>query len=104
MSRLSQHSIRPTVGHEKALNTVLSYLSNTTDFSITCEHGVCDTVSCYSDSDHAGDQMVDTRSQSSVMILLNNAPVFWKSTKQPSTSLSSACAEIYALSESVKQM
>ena len=36
--------------------------------------------------------------------MLNSAPVFWKSSKQPVTSLSSACAEIYALSESVKHM
>ena len=29
-------------------------------------------------------------------------PVFWRSNKQPKTSLSSACAEIYALSEACK--
>ena len=104
VSRLSQYSNKPTVGAEKALNTVLAYLSNTTDFAITCESTSVDDVACYADSDHAGDKEIDSRSQSSCMILLNNAPVFWKSTKQPVTSLSSACAEIYALSESVKQM
>ena len=38
------------------------------------------------------------------MIRLNGAPVYWRSVKQPVTSLSSACAEIYALSESVEHM
>ena len=37
-----------------------------------------------------------------VIILLNGMPVHWRSNKQPKTSLSSACAEIYALSEAVK--
>ena len=36
------------------------------------------------------------------MIMLNGMPVFWRSNKQPKTSLSSACAEIYALSEACK--
>ena len=63
-----------------------------------------DTVECFSDSDHAGDRRVDCRSQSGTIILLNGAPVYWRSVKQPVTSLSSACAEIYALAESVKSM
>ena len=38
------------------------------------------------------------------MILLNGDPVYWRSVKQPVTSLSTARADIYALSESVKHM
>ena len=34
--------------------------------------------------------------------MLDGMPVFWRSNKQPKTSLSSACAEIYALSEACK--
>ena len=34
--------------------------------------------------------------------MLNGMPVFWRSNKQPKTSLSSASAEIYALSEACK--
>ena len=56
-----------------------------------------------SDSDHAGDgKSGDVRSTTGVIILLNGMPVFWRSNKQPKTSLSSACAEIYALSEACK--
>ena len=34
--------------------------------------------------------------------MLNGAPVYWRSVKQIQTALSSACAEIYALSDAVK--
>ena len=54
-----------------------------------------DTWSFYSDSDHAGDSKSgDARSTTGVIILLNGMPIFWRSNKQPKTSLSSACAEI----------
>ena len=36
------------------------------------------------------------------MILLNGMPVHWRSNKQPITSISSASAEIYAMSEAVR--
>ena len=103
-SRLSQFSTHPTVGAEMAMHKVLSYLKCTSDFSISAAWTDTNTVECYSDSDHAGDRIVNCRSQSATMIMLNNAPVFWRSVKQPVTSLSSACAEIYALSESVKHL
>ena len=38
------------------------------------------------------------------MLLLNGMPVHWRSNKQPTTSLSSAEAEIYALAEAVKDV
>ena len=57
----------------------------------------------YSDSDHAGDTAVGTsRSHTGVMIMLNGMPVHWRSNKQPKTSISSAEAEIYAMSTAVK--
>ena len=57
----------------------------------------------YSDSDHAGEAYTgDSRSHTGVMILLNGMPIHWRSNKQPKTSLSSAEAEIYAMSTAVK--
>lgn len=53
----------------------------------------------FSDSDHAGDRLTSTRSHTGVMIMCNGMPVRWRSNKQPVTSISSAQAEIYALSE-----
>ena len=64
--------------------------------------GCMDDIQCFSDSDMAGDLRFDTRSQTGIMIMLNDAPVYWRSVKQPRTAISVACAEIYALSDCVK--
>ena len=60
------------------------------------------TLKVYSDSDHAGDRASGTRSQTGVLTLCNGAPIQWRSKKQPVTAISSACAEIYALAEAVR--
>ena len=104
------YSHTPTEGSRKALCRILGYLLYTADFRIEGHvHGSSDPLVCppdhiaiYSDSDHASDKKVDTRSQTGIMILLNGVPCYWRSAKQPTTALSSAEAEIYALSESVK--
>jgi len=110
VSRLSQYSHTPTEGSRRALCRILGYLMSTVDFRIEGKvHGPSDHLECcpdhiaiYSDSDHASDKKIDTRSQTGIMILLNGVPCYWRSAKQPITALSSAEAEIYALSESVK--
>ena len=107
-SRLSQFSAHPTIGSMTALMHVLAYLKCHTDFAI---HGnmhndtdahIMDHTTTYSDSHHAGLRAYDSHSQSGMFILLNGVPVCWKSNKQVSISTSSACAEIYALSDAVK--
>ena len=45
---------------------------------------------------------MSTRSQTGTLIFLNGIPVQWRSQKQPITSFSSAAAEIYALSQTIK--
>ena len=65
--------------------------------------GKGNVLSVYSDSDHAGDRPYTTRSHTGTMILLNNVPIHWASKKQTvSTAYSSAMAEVYALSETVR--
>ena len=60
-------------------------------------------MECYSDASHAGDNPHDTFSQTGVIVVMNGAPVYWCSKKQvDSTAISSASAEIYALSEAVR--
>ena len=71
-------------------------------FKLTATAGGSDNVEIFSDSDHAGDRGLSTRSQSGYIMYLNGMPVHWVSRKQPVTSLSSASAEIYALSECAK--
>ena len=103
VSRLGQYNQKPTEGSRLALMRVLGYMGGSADFKIegTVE-GEPDKIAVYSDSDHGGDKHLTTRSQSGTMILLNGVPVHWRSSKQPVTALSSAEAEIYALSEAIK--
>ena len=103
--RLSQFNTTPTEGSKQALYKLLQYLSCNEEFSIVGRYGgEHDEVECYSDSDHAGDRGIDCRSQTGIFVLLNGAPVYWRSVKQVSTAVSSACAEIYALSDAVKSI
>ena len=76
-------------------------MAKTLDFRIEGQiHGEGDKVEVYSDS--GGDKHVTLRSHTGNLICLNGVPVHWRSAKQPVTALSSAEAEIYALSEAVK--
>ena len=104
VSRLGQFSAVPTVGAWKAMQRVISYLAKTRKFRIGGRLREGDDVyATYTDSDHAGDRVLTKRSQTGVLIMLNGVPVMWKSARQPRTSISSAVAEIYALSEGVIQ-
>ena len=59
----------------------------------------------YVDSDWAGEKDYShTKSRTGVIILLNGLPIFWRSNKQPDTSLSSAQAEVYALAEAARDV
>jgi hypothetical protein len=60
------------------------------------------TWAVYSDSDHAGDRSMGTRSHTGVALMCNGVMVHWRSKKQPVTAVSSAAAEIYALAEAVR--
>ena len=101
--RLAQFLAAPTKGAMKALRRVMAYLATVPDKCLEVPRVVGDTWHIYSDSDHAGDTVMGTnKSHTGVMIMLNGMPVFWRSNKQPKTSLSSAQAEIYALSEACK--
>ena len=104
VSRLAQFSAHPTVSAEQGLDRILKYLRCHSEFQIISKlYNRANDIDIYSDSDLAGDKAFDSRSQSGTMIILNGAPVFWRSKKQPNTAISVACAEIYALSESVKE-
>lgn len=94
----------PTEAAAKDLRRVMTYLATNPDLKIRAHVREQDEFEALSDSDHAGDRGLDTRSTTGVMIFYNGAPIEWISKKQTSISLSSAEAEIYALSEAVKRM
>ena len=93
---------------DAALSRVIQYLMNNNCFYLESkgtglgDAGV-DVMDAYSDASHATDRPHVTRSQTGVMVLLNNAPIYWCSRKQiQGTACSSAMAEVYALSEAVR--
>ena len=105
VNRLAQHLQTPTKSSMKALLRVMSYLATVPDKCLEVPRVAGDTWHVYSDSDHAGGKCMGTnKSHTGVMIMLNGMPVKWRSNKQPKTSLSSAQAEIYALSEACKDV
>jgi hypothetical protein len=102
VSRLSSKMSKPDVGAWKSLIHLLGYLTHTSCFGIGGQvEEEEDTFQFYVDSDHAGDRLRSTRSQTGYLLFLNGFPVDWCSRKQPDTSVSPAEAEIYAMHEAV---
>lgn len=103
VSRLGQFTANPTESSYKAMYRLLQYLRSNCEFELEGQYVEEDDIQIYSDSDHAGDRPYTTKSQTGTMIMLNGTPVHWSSRKQTdSTAYSSALAEIYALSETVR--
>ena len=94
----------PTLGTVKSLKVIAGYLRKTTDFRLggTMLLGMDDQFSTFIDSGHHGDRLTTSKSQTGVLILLNEIPVHWRSNRQPKTADSPACAETYALKECVR--
>jgi len=102
MSRIGQTMKSPTEGTVYALKRVMAYVA--THPSVCLEGKVNygkDVWAVYADADHAGDRGLSLRSQTGAVGLLNGVPVWWVSRKQPTTAVSSAESEIYALYEAV---
>ena len=85
------------MGTVKALRVIAGYLKGSIDFRVggTRLLDVDDHFSIFTDSDHHGDKLMTSKSQTGVMVLRNGVPVHWRSNKQPTTVDSPACAEIY---------
>ena len=104
---IAQTVSAPTQGTIRAVRRVLGWLAgegvwNKIYWCARLQHNHWDT---FVDSDWAGDQKYgNTRSRTGVIILLNGLPVHWRSNKQPETAISSAQAEIYAMSEACKDI
>jgi hypothetical protein len=102
VSRLAQFNGRATKGIQKQLTHLMAWLAHNSGKEISGPV-VKDTVwEVYSDSDHAGDRELGTRSHTGVVIMCNGAVVSWRSKKQPVAAASSAAAEIYAMAEAAR--
>ncbi|OWY99374.1 polyprotein [Phytophthora megakarya] len=88
----------PGLGHWRAAIRVLRYLKTTREFSIVYDSGSGGIkAEAYADADW-GSNIDDRRSVSGVLVMVENAPVVFKSKFQRTVALSSAEAEYMALS------
>ena len=89
VSRIAQSVQAPREGTVKAIERLAGYWLKTLDFSLIGPVHSCDNqIDSYCDSSHHGDLSFTSKSQSGVVILVNGAPVHWRSNRQPSTTLS----------------
>ena len=102
---VAQDMKTPRTGTAKAVKRIMAYLSSTVDRRLWVPRVTGNEWECYSDSDHAGNRSHgDYKSRTGVLILLNGMPIHWRSNKQPVTAMSSAAAEVVALSDTMKDM
>lgn len=98
VGQLSRHLERPSEEHWKAAIRVLRYLKSTSDMGINYTGSdKCLCVCAYSDADWANNKE-SRRSVSGIMVMINGAPVIFKSKIQQSVALSTAEAEYIVLS------
>ncbi len=104
IGQLSQHYNEPTIRHWNAVLRVLQYLKGTINYSISYSIGKGDSLKLqgYSDADYAGD-IVDRRSTTGHIYLLNRGPVTWTSIKQRCIATSTTKSDYISLSEASKQ-
>lgn len=96
VNKLASFSNCVKTSHWTAVERTLSYLKDTTDIGLHFKANNNELVA-YSDSDFAGD--VDTkRSTSVVLLMLNEAPIVWKSSKQSTVATSTTNAEFVSAS------
>ena len=101
VSKLSRYLDKPTKPLYAAGLRVLKYLKATKNFGPRYTADQPADFICYCDADHAGD--ADTRkSTSGALFKFGGGAVGWCSTLQKATALSSTDAEIYSLSNAVR--
>ena len=102
---VAQFCKEPTVGAWKAQMRILAYLVGSTNHRLEVDRVKGTVWSSYSDSDQGGDRRFGcTTSRTGIMLCCNGMPYHWRSNKQPSTAMSSAAAEIVAMSECMKDV
>jgi hypothetical protein len=101
ISTLSQFMSNPNASHWSAIERVFAYIKGTPTRGPTYTKAGSDFQG-YTDSDWAGN-IIDRKSTSGYIFLLQGAPISWRSKRQTSVALSSAEAEYIAASEATKE-
>ena len=100
----------PMLSHEKAIKRLGQYLSHTRKEGIVYSTDTSKGLECYVDADSTGgwqeeneDNADNFMSQSGMVIMYANCPIFWRSSLQTEIALSTAEAEYIALSSALRQ-
>lgn len=102
ISCLSQFMQDPTETHMKAARHVLRYLKGTCHFRITYKQRKELRILGYSDSNWGGN-LIDYKSTTSYLYMVNNGAVSWTSHKQTTIATSTLEAEYMALSDASRE-
>lgn len=102
-SSLARFLSCPTAHLMKCAEKVLRYLAGTKTHKLTYSKSDSPTLTGYSDADWANCE-VTRKSTSGIIVYLNNAPVYWRSKRQPIVTMSTTEAELVALTELALQV
>jgi len=99
---LSRFMHNPSATHLLAAKRVLHYLHGTTTVGVTFNSSKAPALTGYSDATWACD-IIDRKSTSGYVFLINGSPISWSSRKQTSVSLSSTESEYIALGDAARE-
>lgn len=105
VSILGSFNAKPTETSLKMCKNMLRYLKGTIDRRLVKRSGNHEGLKVWTDSDHAGLWAVtgSSHSRMGILVTYNGFPVTWRSTRIKATCQSSGEAEVYALSEAIRQ-
>ena len=104
MSTVAQFSANPQRSHYQAVARIFRYLAGTLNFALC--FGNQDghlLLEGYGDADYAGD-IIDRKSRTGTILLLNGAPVAWCSRKQNCVATSTTESEYIAAGSTTKDI
>ena len=99
---LTRKASAPRSSDLVAAKRVLRYLKGTKHYGLRIS-GIVGKLHGYSDADW-GNDTVDRRSVSGILLKIGSSPVFWRSKKQGCVSLSTSEAEFIAMSEATQHL
>ena len=94
--------LAPTLEDQSKLDRILGYLQSTSDQKLTLRVGAEVVLRAYVDSSFG--TYDDCKSVTGIVIMLGNAPVYFKSSKQKIVTRSSTEAELVGISDALSQI
>ena len=102
VNSVAKYCVKPNVNHWCAVKRIFRYLKGTINLGISYERSKTKECLGFSDADWAGDNS-DRKSTSGFCFSLNSGLISWRSSKQSCVALSTAEAELVALSSAAQE-